>query len=128
MEHKDDDVITTSGEGSSNSQTSSTCSEESNVLCCSASLGADELCEYCLTAHQAAIATATVVAEPALQRSIGHVQNHAYNGGSSQQSRMVALLQVLSQEYSQAFSPRSCNDRCFDEGLWQRMQPASLLK
>ena len=70
--------------------------------------------------------TATVVAEAALQRSIRHVQNHAYNGGSSPQSRMVALLQVTSQEYSQAFSPRSCNDRCFDEGLRQRMQPAIL--
>ena len=66
------------------------------------------------------------LAEAALQRSIGHVQNHAYNGGSSPQSRMVALLQVVSQEYSQAFSPRSHNDRCFDEGLQQRMQPASL--
>ena len=95
---------------------------------CSTSLGADELCEYCLTACQAAIATATVVAEAALQRSIGHVQNHAYNGGSSPQSRMVVLLQVMSQEYSQAFSPRSRNDRCFDEGLQQRMQPASLLR
>ena len=72
--------------------------------------------------------TATVVAEAALQRSIEHVQNHAYNRGSSPQSRMVALLQVMSQEYSQAFSPRSHNDRCFDEGLWRRMQPASLLR
>ena len=117
MEHKDDDAIATSGEGSSDSETSSTCSEESDVSCCSMSLGADELCEYCLTACQAAIATTTVVAEAALQRSIRHVQNHAYNGGSSPQSRMVALLQVTSQEYSQAFSPRSRNDRCFDEGL-----------
>ena len=79
MEHKDDDAITTSGEGSSDSEKSLTCSEESNMWCCSTSLGADELCEYCLTACQAAIATATVVAEAALQRSIGHVQNHAYN-------------------------------------------------
>ena len=126
VEHKDDDAIATSGEGSSDSETSSTCSEESDVSCCSTSLGADELCEYCLTARQAAIATATVVAEAALQRSIGHVQNHAYNGGSTPQSRMVALLQVASQEYSQAFSPRSRNDRCFDEGLRRRMQPASL--
>ena len=117
MEHKDDDAIATSAEGSSDSETSSTCST---------SLGADKLCEYCLTTPQAAIATATVVAEAALQRSIGHVQNHAYNGGSMPQSRMVALLQVASQEYSQAFSPRSRNDRCFDEGLRQRMQLASL--
>ena len=86
MEHKDDDAIATSGEGSSNSETSLTCSEESNVSCCSTSLGADKLCEYCLTTHQAAITTATVVAEAALQRSIGHVQNHAYNRGSSPQS------------------------------------------
>ena len=86
-------LFATSGEGSSDSETSSTCSEESDVSCCSTSLGADELCEYCLTAHQAAIATATVVAEAALQRSIRHVQNHAYNGGSTPQSRMVALLQ-----------------------------------
>ena len=86
VEHKDDDTITTSGEGSSDSETSSTCSEESDVLCCSTSLRADELCEYCLTTRQAAIATATVVAEAALQRSIGHVQNHAYNGGSLPQS------------------------------------------
>ena len=85
MEHKDDDAIATSGEGSSNSETSSTCSEESDVSCCSTSLGADELCEYCLTACQAAIVTTTVVAEAALQRSIGHVQNHAVNGGSSPQ-------------------------------------------
>ena len=126
MEHKDDDAIATSGEGSSDSETSSTCSEESDVSCCSTSLGADELCEYCLTTHQAAIVTATVVAEAALQRSIGHVQNHAYNRGSSPQSRMVALLQVTSKEYSQAFSPRSHNDRCFDEGLRWRMQLASL--
>ena len=39
---------------------------------------------------------------------------------------MVALLQVASQEYSQAFSPRSRNDRCFDKGLRRRMQLASL--
>ena len=128
VEHKDDDAIATSGEGSSDSETSSTCSEESDVLCCSTSLGADKLCEYCLTARQAAIAIATVVAEAALQRSIGHVQNHAYNGGSTPQSRMVALLQVASQEYSQAFSPRSHNSRCFDEGLRRRMQLASLLR
>ena len=85
-------------------------------------------CKYCLTAHQAAIATATMVAEAALQRSIWHVQDHAYNGGSSPQSRMVAVLKVTSQEYSQAFSPRSHNDRCFNEGLQQRMQLASLLR
>ena len=48
MEHKDDDAIATSGEGSSDSETRSTCSEESNVLCCSTSLGADEPGEYCL--------------------------------------------------------------------------------
>ena len=126
VEHKDDDAIATSGEGSSDSETSSTCSEESDMSCCSTSLGADELCEYCLTTRQAAIMTATVVAEAALQRSIGHVQNHAYNGGSTPQSQMVALLQVASQEYSQAFSPRSRNDRCFDEGLRRRMQLASL--
>ena len=48
MEHKDDDAIATSGEGSSDSETRLTCSEESNVLCCSTSLGADEPCEYCL--------------------------------------------------------------------------------
>ena len=86
MEHKDDDAIATSAEGSSDSETSSTCSKESDVSCCSTSLGADELCEYCLTTRQAAITTATVVAEAALQRSIGHVQNHAYNRGSSPQS------------------------------------------
>ena len=74
MEHKDDVAITTSGEGSSDSETSLTCSEESDVSYCSTSLGADELCEYCLTACQAAIATATVVAEAALQSSIRHVQ------------------------------------------------------
>ena len=126
VEHKDNDAIATSGEGSSNSETSLTCSEESEVSCCSTSLGADELCEYCHTTCQAAIATTTVVAETALQRSIGHVQTPACNGGSSPQSRMVALLQVTSQEYSQAFSPRSRNDRCFKEGLQRRMQPASL--
>ena len=120
VEHKDDDAITTSGEGSSDSETSSICSEESDMSCCSMSLGADKLCEYCLTACQAAIMTATVVAEAALQRSIRHVQNHAYNRGSSPQSQMVFT------EYSQAFSPRSHNDRCFDEGLRWRMQLASL--
>ena len=86
MEHKDNDAIATSGEGSSDSETSSTCSEESDMSCCSMSLGADKLCEYCLTARQAAITTATVVAEAALQRSIRHIQNHAYNRGSSPQS------------------------------------------
>ena len=126
VEHKDNDAIATSGEGSSDSETSLTCSEESDMSCWSTSLGADKLFEYCLTARQAAIVTAAVVAEAALQRSIGHLQNHAYNGGSSPQSRMVALLQVVSQEYSQAFSPRSRNDRCFDEGLQRRMQLASL--